>query len=138
MLQFRDVKEENRVRDVAAYEIFPLHSNSTTLPQICIFSGGNGLAGRFMGLIWLCSWFIGRNSEAKEHRRRSGQKRRLERRKGRRGKGVFDPFQEKSPAGIGFSGLVYYFPFSQLRTEGLSLSHEGICTAVYQGHLSRA
>lgn len=88
MLQFRDVEEESRVRDVAAYEALPLHSSSTTLPQICIFGGGNGLARRSMGtgLIWLCCWLVGRNSEAKEHRRRSGQRRRLERRKGRRGR----------------------------------------------------
>lgn len=37
MLQFRDVEEENRVRDVAAYGTLPLRPNSAALPQIYIF-----------------------------------------------------------------------------------------------------
>lgn len=119
MLQFRDVDEEQRVRDVAAYGTLPLHPASHCVKYAYKEEEEEEAEVSRIGAKLICR-FIGKNSEAREHRRRSVQRRRPERRKGRRDKkmficecagGVFLSFQEKSPAGVGWCTI---FLFSQL------------------------
>jgi len=146
MMQFHDQKEEQRVRDVAAYGTPP------NFCSLCIYERETTPSRQQIGieLTWFRCGNIGRSSEAKEHQRKFGRKRRLVRRRERRSKeagcsfinvhriaGIYLSFLCFSPikAGweLGISWLLYFWQnflflsFTQYQSppHGLSVLTDG-------------